>query len=109
MLGGKVVFTSQKSFFGTQRVPVRNASVSVSRVQPQRLQVSARSGVPSVGMVGTKAGMTQVYTDDGLCHAASVISVDEGNIVTQVHSRYSSMNSLLQVWLRPLSPIASAI
>lgn len=37
-----------------------------------------------VGAFGSKAGMTQIFTDDGLCVPATVIAVREGNIVTQV-------------------------
>ena len=73
-------------FFSGQRVPCarQSAGTSVSVSRTARLDVSARAGLPSVGMMGTKAGMTQVYQDDGICFAASVISVDEGNFITQV-------------------------
>ena len=54
-----------------------------SRMAPGRLNVTARAGVPSIGMLGTKAGMTQIFKD-GLAIPASVIAIDEGNIVTQV-------------------------
>ena len=37
-----------------------------------------------VGAFGSKAGMTQIFTDDGLCVPVTVIAVREGNIVTQV-------------------------
>jgi len=37
-----------------------------------------------VGAFGSKAGMTQVFTEDGLCVPVTVIAVREGNIVTQV-------------------------
>jgi len=53
---------------------------------PRRLEVTARAGVPSIGMLGTKAGMTQIFKD-GLAIPASVIAIDEGNIVTQVFPR----------------------
>lgn len=53
-------------------------------MQSRRLEVVARAGLPGLGMLGTKAGMTQIYADDGRCFAATVIGLDEGNIVTQV-------------------------
>ena len=56
-----------------------------NRMAPGRLNVTARAGVPSIGMLGTKAGMTQIFKD-GLAIPASVIAIDEGNIVTQVIS-----------------------
>ena len=40
-----------------------------------------------VGAFGSKAGMTQVFTEDGLCVPVTVIAVREGNVVTQVRIR----------------------
>jgi large subunit ribosomal protein L3 len=37
-----------------------------------------------VGAFGSKAGMTQIFTEEGLCVPVTVIAVREGNIVTQV-------------------------
>jgi hypothetical protein len=54
------------------------------RCQFARLQVSARQGEVSVGLFGTKAGMTQIFTDDGLALPATVIALEEGNVVTQI-------------------------
>ena len=47
--------------------------------------ITARAGLPSIGMMGTKAGMTQIF-NEGLAIPASVIAFDSGNIVTQVPS-----------------------
>lgn len=52
--------------------------------QPQRLLVQARAKEAGVGIFGTKAGMTQIFTRDGLALPATVIALEEGNIVTQV-------------------------
>lgn len=52
--------------------------------QHSRLQVSARQGEVSVGLFGTKAGMTQIFTSDGLALPATVIALEEGNVVTQI-------------------------
>ena len=79
------IMLGSKTFSRGQRVcSSTHAPVCSSRIQQNRLLVTARAGLPGVGMIGTKAGMTQVYTEEGLCYAASVISLDEGNIVTQV-------------------------
>ena len=39
-----------------------------------------------MGMFGTKAGMTQIFTPEGLAIPATVIAMEEGNVVTQVHT-----------------------
>lgn len=49
----------------------------------RRLLVTARAGVPAIGLLGTKAGMTQIFSE-GLAIPASVIAFDKGNVVTQV-------------------------
>ena len=54
------------------------------RCQLARLQVSARQGEVSVGLFGTKAGMTQIFTDDGLALPATVIALEDGNVVAQI-------------------------
>lgn len=37
-----------------------------------------------VGLFATKAGMMSYFTEDGLCVPATVIALEEGNIVTMV-------------------------
>jgi large subunit ribosomal protein L3 len=37
-----------------------------------------------VGVFGNKAGMTQLFTEEGLCVPVTVIAVQAGNVVTQV-------------------------
>lgn len=59
--------------------------------------VVARAGKPGVGVLGKKAGMTQVFTDDGLAVPATVISVADGNIVTAVRTEESAGYSAVQV------------
>lgn len=41
-------------------------------------------------MFGTKAGMTQIFTPEGLALPATVIALEEGNVVTQVHTEEKS-------------------
>jgi len=61
------------------------------------LSVVARSGRPGVGVLGKKAGMTQVFTDDGLAVPATVISVADGNVVTAVRTTEGSGYEAVQV------------
>lgn len=49
-----------------------------------RLLVTMRTKEAGVGLFGTKAGMTQIFTKEGLALPATVIALEEGNIVTQV-------------------------
>ena len=37
-----------------------------------------------VGVFGNKAGMTQIFTDDGLCVPVTVIAVKDGNYVSAI-------------------------
>jgi hypothetical protein len=41
-------------------------------------------GAAGVGMFATKAGMMSYFTEEGLCVPATVIALEEGNIVTMV-------------------------
>lgn len=50
------------------------------------LKVEARYDA-GVGVFGNKAGMTQLFTEDGLCVPVTVIAVQAGNVVTQVRHR----------------------
>ena len=49
------------------------------------LKVEARYDA-GVGVFGNKAGMTQLFTDEGLCVPVTVIAVQAGNVVTQVRT-----------------------
>lgn len=51
------------------------------------LQIVARSPEAGVGIWGTKAGMTQIFQTDGTRVPVTVISLEAGNIVTQVCHR----------------------
>jgi large subunit ribosomal protein L3 len=39
-----------------------------------------------MGLWATKAGMTQIFTPEGLALPATVLAMEEGNIVTQAGS-----------------------
>lgn len=46
--------------------------------------IEARAAAAGMGVWATKAGMTSIFTPEGLCLPATVLALDEGNIVTQV-------------------------
>lgn len=50
-----------------------------------------------MGMFGTKAGMTQIFTPQGLALPATVIALEEGNVVTQVHTTDKSGYNAVQI------------
>lgn len=75
--------------FQPARAAVRSRAV--------RLNVQARSQVPSVGIFGTKAGMMSYFTQDGLCVPATVVALEKGNIVTAVKTEATSGYNAVQV------------
>ena len=46
--------------------------------------IEARAVPAGMGVWATKAGMTSIFTPEGLCLPATVLALEEGNIVTQV-------------------------
>ena len=58
-------------------------SKTVGRARAGAVKVEARMDA-GVGVFGNKAGMTQLFMDDGLCVPVTVIAVQAGNVVTQV-------------------------
>ncbi|EIE25369.1 ribosomal protein L3 [Coccomyxa subellipsoidea C-169] len=53
-----------------------------------------------MGLWATKAGMTQIFTPEGLCLPATVLALEEGNIVTQVKTEATDGYSAVQVGYR---------
>lgn len=63
-----------------------------------RLAVQARQYEVGVGLFGTKAGMTQIFVDEGLSALpATVIALEPGNIVAQVKTRDTDGYNSVQV------------
>lgn len=63
-----------------------------------RLVVQARTFEVGVGVFGTKAGMTQMFTASGsAARPATVIAIEPGNIVTQVKTRDTDGYDAVQV------------
>ena len=73
--------------------PTRVALTPTSRKSTMTSSTTSRRAVHTharldsgVGCFGSKAGMTQMFTDDGLCVPVTVIGVREGNFVTMVRA-----------------------
>lgn len=86
----------RKPFTGTALVASSSTGRNVSR-PAHRLQVVMRTKEAGVGIFGTKAGMTQIFTKEGLALPATVIALEEGNIVTQVKTPATDGYTAVQV------------
>ena len=76
------------SAFTTSSLTMASSSKYSKGATRQRACVTPRARLDAgVGAFGSKAGMTQVFTEDGLCVPVTVIAVREGNVVTQVRIR----------------------
>ena len=78
--------TSSRSTFAAPMRAMRDAKTPARR-RGGACATRARLDA-GVGAFGSKAGMTQVFTDDGLCVPVTVIAVRDGNVVTQVREKY---------------------
>lgn len=77
-----------------------------------RLAVTARQAEVGVGMFGTKAGMTQIFTPEGLALPATVIAFEKGNMVAQVKTVATDGYDAVQVhicWQRNLLACGSLL
>lgn len=83
------VFTSSKSAPACVALPSRSSRRSV--------RVEARARVVGMGVFGTKAGMMSFFTPEGLCMPATVLALEEGNIVTQVKTEATDGYDAVQV------------
>jgi hypothetical protein len=71
------------SFNARSSLMTSSTTSSSSSSRAARLQTFARVD-GGVGVFGNKAGMTQIFTDDGLCVPVTVIAVKDGNYVSAV-------------------------
>ena len=76
--------TSSSSSFMGARVAAPARSVRTAAAGGLKVEAKYDAGV---GVFGNKAGMTQLFTEDGLCVPVTVIAVQAGNVVTQVRHR----------------------
>ena len=72
--------SSTSSFMGSA-VAAPTRAVKTAAVGGLKVEAKYDAGV---GVFGNKAGMTQLFTEDGLCVPVTVIAVQAGNVVTQV-------------------------
>ena len=77
--------------------------LQAQRRQPSGMQIVARQSEVGVGLFGTKAGMTQIFTPDGLALPATVIALEQGNVVAQVKTGGTDGYSAVQV--RPAAAV----
>ncbi|CAK0744276.1 hypothetical protein CVIRNUC_001535 [Coccomyxa viridis] len=59
--------------------------------------IEARAAAVGMGVWATKAGMTSIFTPEGLCLPATVLALEEGNIVTQVKTTETHGYNAVQV------------
>lgn len=72
--------SSTSSFMGSA-VAAPTRAVKTAAVGGLKVEAKYDAGV---GVFGNKAGMTQLFTEEGLCVPVTVIAVQAGNVVTQV-------------------------
>ena len=71
--------------------------LAASQLRPlrsvSRLELAHTASATLLGLAGcrTKAGMTQIFTPEGLAVPATVIALEDGNIVTQVRRFFLSL------------------
>ena len=84
--------------FAACRLSARPQNIRHQAVQrPRTVTVHARSAEAGMGMFGTKAGMTQIFTPEGLAIPATVIAMEDGNVVTQVHTEENRGYNAVQI------------
>ena len=93
----KLTLTKQRQRKKKPENPLLAAPAAAASGRASRLSVVARSAVPAVGIMGRKAGMTQIFTADGLAVPATVVSVSGGNVVTAVRTADKDGYTAVQV------------
>lgn len=76
---------------------LRAPGVRPARAAASRLVVQARQHEAGVGIFGTKAGMMTYFTPEGAAVPATVIALEEGNIVTMVKTQDTDGYDAVQV------------
>lgn len=95
-MAGIGTMSLKASSFAGQRLVTPTASSAARNVAPRNIQIQCRTLEAGVGLYGTKAGMTTYYRD-GLAYPATVIAIEEGNIVTQVKTEEKDGYTAVQV------------
>ena len=72
-------------FAGTSgRLAAPSSSSRAVRAAPFAVVALGPTPLKTTGLLGTKAGMTQLFTDKGDVVPVTVIAIGSGNVVTQV-------------------------
>lgn len=90
-----LAFSSAAS--SSRTASLRAPGVRPARAAASRLVVQARQYEAGVGIFGTKAGMMTYFTPEGSAVPATVIALEEGNIVTMVKSQDTDGYAAVQV------------
>ncbi|PNH06236.1 50S ribosomal protein L3-1, chloroplastic [Tetrabaena socialis] len=93
-----------RAFSGRSALKSTAAPVRISRASRRSaVVVEARQFRKALGVLGTKAGMVSFFTPDGLCVPATVIALEEGNVVTQVKTKDTDGYDALQIGYQALA------
>ena len=79
-----------------QQVALRTQVARVSRTPT--LQVTARAQKAGVGLLGTKAGMTTIFQENGDAVPCTIIALESANYVTQIFNHKEHGYDAVQVW-----------
>eukprot|EP00471_Norrisiella_sphaerica_P001015 CAMPEP_0184482618 /NCGR_PEP_ID=MMETSP0113_2-20130426/4187_1 /TAXON_ID=91329 /ORGANISM="Norrisiella sphaerica, Strain BC52" /LENGTH=288 /DNA_ID=CAMNT_0026862457 /DNA_START=87 /DNA_END=953 /DNA_ORIENTATION=- len=84
-----------RSFIATNKDLARDVSVR-SRQRKYEIREHYREPI-KMGMMGTKAGMTTYYDEEGIAHPVTVIALEPGNVVAQVKTKESDGYDAVQL------------
>jgi large subunit ribosomal protein L3 len=89
----------KSGFVSGQNASLRAAGSRSARAAASRKQVvvQARQAEAGVGIFGTKAGMMTYFTEEGAAVPATVIALEEGNMVTMVKTQATDGYDAVQV------------
>lgn len=100
-----MAFSSVRANAGTRLAPRALAPRLGARTM---LVVQARSFRAGVGMLGTKAGMTTLFQDDGTAVPCTVIGFESDNYVTRKFTQEEDGYDAVQVRTSTLVPATAA-
>jgi hypothetical protein len=90
----KMALSSVSAFAGTRIV----SRATVPRVAPRKtLVIEARAFRAGIGMLGTKAGMTTIFLEDGTAVGCTVIGFESPNYITQKFTKQEHGYDAVQV------------
>ncbi|KAF8072695.1 RPL3 [Scenedesmus sp. PABB004] len=97
-MSAEVVPLGAAASSGAGNAALRGSSgVRPGRAGARTLVVQARQAEAGVGIFGTKAGMMTYFTEEGTAVPATVIALEEGNMVTAVKSADTDGYAAVQV------------